>query len=128
MKLARPDDFVVALCGDGVFNFSSPVAALWGQRKANAPSLTLVFNNACYSASRVPLRGLYPHGAAVRTGNYMATDIDPPPDYAMIAESCGALGITLREPGEVLSGLRQAVECVQGGRSAVVDLVLAPTQ
>src|SRR5437879_3796288 len=29
MKLARPDHFVVALCGDGVFNFSSPVAALW---------------------------------------------------------------------------------------------------
>jgi acetolactate synthase-1/2/3 large subunit len=128
MKLAKPDHFVVALCGDGVFNFSSPVAALWGQRKANAPSLTLVFNNACYSASRVPLRGLYPNGAAVRTGNYMATDIDPPPDYAMIAESCGALGITLREPGEVATGLRQAIECVQAGRSAVVDVILAPTQ
>jgi len=48
----------------------------------------------------VPLRGLYPNGAAVRTGNYMATDIQPPPDYAMLAESCGALGVTLREPGE----------------------------
>jgi acetolactate synthase I/II/III large subunit len=128
VKLARPDHFVVALCGDGVFNFSSPVAALWGQRKASAPSLTVVFNNACYSASRVPLRGLYPNGAAVRTGNYMATDIQPPPDYAMIAESCGALGVTLREPGEVEAGLRSAVEAVRGGRSAVVDVILAPTQ
>ena len=128
VKLARPDHFVVALCGDGVFNFSSPVAALWGQRKASAPSLTVVFNNACYSASRVPLRGLYPNGAAVRTGNYMATDIQPPPDYAMIAESCGALGVTLREPGEVEAGLRAAVEAVRGGRSAVVDVILAPTQ
>ena len=87
MKLARPEQFVIALCGDGVFNFSSPVAALWGQQKAAAPSLTLVFNNACYSASRVPLRGLYPNGAAVRTGNYMATDINPPPDYAQSGRS-----------------------------------------
>jgi acetolactate synthase I/II/III large subunit len=127
MKLARPDHFVVALCGDGVFNFSSPVAALWGQRKASAPSLTLVFNNACYSASRVPLRGLYPNGAAVRTANYMATDIQPPPDYAKLAESCGALGVTLRDPDEVEAGLHAAVEAVKGGRSAVVDVVLAPT-
>jgi acetolactate synthase-1/2/3 large subunit len=128
VKLARPDHFVVALCGDGVFNFSSPVAALWGQRKSKAPSLTVVFNNACYAASRVPLRGLYPDGAAVRTRNYMATDIDPPPDYARVAESCGALGVTLREPGEVEAGLRAAVEAVLGGRSAVVDVILAPTQ
>jgi acetolactate synthase-1/2/3 large subunit len=128
VKLAQPDQFVVALCGDGVFNFSSPVAALWGQRKMHAPSLTVVFNNACYSASRVPLRGLYPDGAAVRTGNYMATDIDPPPDYATLAESCGALGVTLREPGEVEAGLRRAVEAVHNGRSAVVDVILAPTR
>jgi acetolactate synthase-1/2/3 large subunit len=128
MKLARPDQFVLALCGDGVFNFSSPVAALWGQRKVNAPSLTLVFNNACYSASRVPLRGLYPDGAAVRTGEYMATDIQPPPDYARLAESCGALGVTLRTPDEVEAGLRRAVDAVQHGQSAVVDIVLAPTQ
>ena len=128
MKLARPDHMVVALCGDGVFNFSSPVAALWTQRKVDAPSLTVVFNNACYSASRVPLRGLYPDGAAVRTGNYMATDIQPPPDYALVGESCGALGVTLREPGEVEAGLRAAVDAVKSGRSAVVDVVLAPTQ
>lgn len=128
MKLARPDHFVVALCGDGVFNFSSPVASVWGQMKAGAPSLTLVFNNACYSASRVPLRSLYPNGAAVRTGNYMATDIEPSPDYAKMAESCGALGITLREPAEVESGLRTAVAAVQAGQSAVVDVILPPTQ
>jgi acetolactate synthase-1/2/3 large subunit len=128
MKLARPDQFVLSLCGDGVFNFSSPVAALWGQRKVAAPSLTLVFNNACYSASRVPLRGLYPDGAAVRTGEYMATDLEPPPDYALVAESCGALGVTLREPGEVEAGLRRAVDAVQHGQSAVVDIILAPTQ
>ncbi len=128
MQLARPDHFVVALCGDGVFNFSSPVAAVWGQQKAAAPALTLVFNNACYSASRVPLRGLYPNGAAVRTGNYMATDIDPPPDYAKVGESAGALGVTLRDPDDVEAGLRAAVEAVKGGRSAVVDVVLAPTQ
>jgi acetolactate synthase-1/2/3 large subunit len=127
MKLARPEQFVISLCGDGVFNFSSPVAALWGQQKHAAPSLTLVFNNACYSASRTPLRGLYPNGAAVRTGNYMATDINPPPDYAKVAEACGALGVTLRDPDEVVEGLRRAVDAVKNGQSAVVDVVLAPT-
>jgi acetolactate synthase-1/2/3 large subunit len=128
MKLARPDDFVIALCGDGVFNFSSPVAALWGQQKHNTPSLTLVFNNSCYSASRVPLRGLYPDGAAVRTGNYMATDITPPPDYAVVAQSVGAFGGTIRDPDEAEPVLRRAVEAVRNGQSAVVDIVLAPTQ
>jgi hypothetical protein len=35
--------------------------------------------------------------------------------------------VTLRQPGEVEAGLRAAVEAVKGGRSAVVDVVLAPT-
>jgi acetolactate synthase-1/2/3 large subunit len=86
----------------------------------------LVFNNACYSASRLPLGALYPDGAAVRTGNYMATDIESPPDYAAIASACGAVGVTLREPGEVEPNLRQAIEAVQNGQSAVVDVILAP--
>ncbi|HLZ27380.1 MAG TPA: hypothetical protein VKV73_08680 [Chloroflexota bacterium] len=58
----------------------------------------------------------------------MATDMQPPPDYAMLAEARGALGSTLREPGEVASGRRAAVEAVRGGRAAVVDVILAPPQ
>jgi thiamine pyrophosphate-dependent acetolactate synthase large subunit-like protein len=46
----------------------------------------------------------------------------------MVAESCGALGVTLRDPDEVESGLRAAVDAVRGGRSAVVDVILAPTR
>jgi acetolactate synthase-1/2/3 large subunit len=126
IKLARPDRPVVALTGDGGFVFGNPLAALWTARKAGAPALTVVFNNAGYNASKAPVRDLYPDGAVVRANDGVVTAIDPAPDYAQIAQACGAFGASVREPLELEATLRRALDEVQHGRSAVVDAVLRP--
>jgi acetolactate synthase-1/2/3 large subunit len=126
MKLARPDRTVVALIGDGGFVFSNPLAALWTAEKASAPFLTVVFNNGGYNASAAPISELYPGGAVQRLGHGLVTAIQPAPDYARVAEACGAFGVCVREPGELQPALRRAMDEVEHGRCAVVDAVLQP--
>jgi acetolactate synthase I/II/III large subunit len=126
IKLARPDRPVVAVTGDGGFVFGNPIAALWTANKANAPALTVVFNNGGYNASKMPVADLYPNGAVVDSNDGIVTAIDPSPDYAQIARSCGAFGATVRDPRELQPTLRRALAEVKDGRSAVVDAVIRP--
>ncbi|GAC1318859.1 MAG: thiamine pyrophosphate-binding protein [Chloroflexota bacterium] len=126
VKLARPDAVVVSLMGDGGFTFSNPVAALWTAEHARAPSLTVIFNNGGYNASKRPIADMYPGGAVARANDAIVTSIAPSPRFAAIAEACGAFGATATEPSDVQAALLRAVAAVQSGRSAVVDVVLAP--
>jgi thiamine pyrophosphate-dependent acetolactate synthase large subunit-like protein len=63
---------------------------------------------------------------SLRANDGIVTAIDPRPDYARIAEACGAFGATVCEPSELQPTLRRALDEVQHGRSAVVDAVLRP--
>jgi acetolactate synthase I/II/III large subunit len=116
----------VAVTGDGGFIFGNPLAALWTANKANAPALTVVFNNGGYNASKAPVADLYPDGAIVRANDGVVTAIDPSPDYAQIARACGAFGATVDDPSELQATLQRALEEVKGGRSALVDAILRP--
>jgi thiamine pyrophosphate-dependent acetolactate synthase large subunit-like protein len=49
-------------------------------------------------------------------------DITPPPDYALIAQACGAYGRMVEDPADVLPALREALEQVRRGRPAVLDV------
>jgi acetolactate synthase-1/2/3 large subunit len=124
-KLGDPERMVVSLMGDGGFTFANPVAALWTAMKANAPSLTVVFNNAGYRAAQEPIAGLYPGGAVARLGDGIVTKLHPRPDYAAVASACGALGLTVSDPGDVERTLVRAVNEVQNGRCVVVDAILS---
>jgi acetolactate synthase-1/2/3 large subunit len=124
-KLAAPDRTVVTLVGDGAFTFTNPVSALWSAERAGAPSLTVVLNNGGYLAAQEPVAGLYPGGAVERLNDGVVTRIQPRPDYAHIAGACGAVGITARTPADVEPVLRKALDEVEHGRSALVDVILA---
>jgi acetolactate synthase-1/2/3 large subunit len=124
VKLAEPARDVVALCGDGTFVFSSPVAALWAARDAAAPYLTVVFNNSGYRAAKFPVVTLFPEGASVSRQDFTGTVIADPPDYAAVARACGAHGERVEDPGRLVDALAEALEAVRSGRCAVVDVVL----
>ncbi len=126
VKLAQPDRTVVSLVGDGGFAFANPVAALWTAQKAAAPSLTVIFNNGGYNASKQPIPELYPEGAVARANDAVVTAIEPSPDYERIAQGCGVFGVTVREPDDLEPALRRALDEVQHGCSAVVNALLRP--
>jgi acetolactate synthase I/II/III large subunit len=126
-KLAEPDREVVALCGDGTFVFSSPVAALWAAQDARAPFLTVVFNNQGYRAAKLPVIGLFPEGASVAEHDFTGTTMAKPPDYAAVATACGAHGECVEDPQELVETLTGALNAVREGRCAVVDVRLEAT-
>lgn len=126
-KLARPDDTVVSISGDGCFLFSVPSAVHWMSRKYNAPFLQIVLNNGGWRAPRFSLLNLHPDGFASRAQS-LDLSFDPPPDYAGIAAaSGGAEAFRIDRSADVSAILKAALEIVQGQkRSAVIDVRLTP--
>ena len=124
IKLARPDEQVVALVGDGSFIFGAPTAALWAMVVQQAPVLIVILNNACYNATKRPLAASYPEGFSVSTGIYAGIDITPPPRYDLIAEAAGAFGVQVDDPANLLDTLRDGLNRVRAGQTVVVDVSL----
>jgi acetolactate synthase I/II/III large subunit len=125
-RLAAPDKTVVAMVGDGSFVFGSPVAALWAAQQAQAPFLTIVFNNGGYNASKMPVLGLFPDGASHRANAFPGVRFPTPPDYAALARSCHAYGERVEDPAELSPAIDRGLAAVQAGQAAVLDVLLTP--
>jgi acetolactate synthase-1/2/3 large subunit len=125
VRLAAPQQTVVALVGDGSFVFGSPVAALWAAQQAAAPFVSIVLNNGGYNASKMPLLGLFPDGASRRANAFPGVRFSTPPDYAALARSCHAYGERVEDPAELPNAIGRSLEAVQAGQAAVLDVVLA---
>jgi acetolactate synthase-1/2/3 large subunit len=124
VKLARPEAPVVAICGDGSFNFSVPTAALWVARRSGAPFVAVVLNNHSYHASKRPVQGLYPRGASVAADEFPETELSPDTDYALLARACGGEGRRVDSASEVGDAVRWALAESARGRSVVLDCQL----
>jgi len=123
-KLAAPDKLVVCATGDGSFMFSQPAACLWVARRYDIPFLTVIYNNKRYAAVEWALRGGYPEGYAVQAGDFNGASLEPSPQYAQMAESCGAYAETVTDPAEVKPALERALDAVREGQAAVLDVVV----
>ncbi|MFC1947163.1 thiamine pyrophosphate-requiring protein [Chloroflexota bacterium] len=118
-KLARPENMVVSLVGDGTFIFGSPIATFWAAVKYKAPFLCIVFNNGMYNAPRM---GIPRDSYSAKTGNWVGTEIDPSPDYAAVVKACGGYGRVVENGVEVKQALEEAINAVRQGKPAVLDV------
>ena len=123
-KLAAPERPVVAICGDGSFNFSVPTAALWTSRRSGAPFVTVILDNRRYAASKVPVEHLFPEGRAVRNRDFDETDLEPEIDYAAVARACGADGTRADTPEELVAAVRRALARAEKNVSSVITTTL----
>lgn len=124
MKLAYPSKQVVSLTGDGTYLFSEPASVHWMARRYQAPFLTIIYNNEGWNATKLNLLKRYPDGIAKQTDRYWV-NFDQSADLAKIAEAAGgAYAKTVADPNELPSVLKQAMDVVKSGRSAVVDVRL----
>ena len=124
VKLARPAAPVVALVGDGSFNFGVPTAALWSARRMRAPFVTVILNNHSYYASKRPVQTLYPEGAAALGDDFPEADLTPELDYVTLARACGGDGRVVESPAEVGEALRWGLRLASDGCSVVLDVRL----
>jgi acetolactate synthase-1/2/3 large subunit len=123
-KLATPDRRVVALVGDGAFNYGCPTSAYWAADKYNVPFLTVIFNNQTHFATKRAMLAAYPQSVAKQTNNFLGLEISPSPEYALTAQSCRAYGEKVEDPREVQPALRRGLERVDAGQAAVIDVRL----
>ena len=122
-KLADPSKTIVCVVGDGAWGFGSPIAAYWMAERYRTPFLTVMFNNQGFAATKEAIRGVAPGGYARTTGMYPACDLPTPPHrYASLAEAMGLWARTVDDPAALDAALRDALEAVRNGQSALVDI------
>lgn len=126
-KLAKPEHTVVALVGDGAYQFGVPGSAYWVAKHYDTPALTIIFNNGGwrapkYSNDLVHARG----GLAGETDRYWVTMTRDARLADMAAAAGDAAALRVSEPDRLAETLREALAVVRAGRSAVVDVVLEP--
>jgi acetolactate synthase-1/2/3 large subunit len=112
-KLLKPDQPVVAVCGDGDFMMT-------GQELATAvhhgiPVVFLIVNNSLFGTIRMHQEREYP-------GRPFATTLTNP-DFAKLAEAYGAFGRRVETTDQFEPALREALAC---GRPAVLDVITDP--
>ena len=122
-KLAAPSKTIICVVGDGSWGFGSPIAAYWVAEQYHTPFLTVIFDNQGYAATMEAIASASPGGYARTNRTYPACDLPTPPErYARLAEAMGLRARTVHDPAELEATIRDALNEVRNGRSALVDV------
>ncbi|RYP23346.1 hypothetical protein DL766_007530 [Monosporascus sp. MC13-8B] len=117
--------FVVQIVGDGSFLFSVPGSVYWIAKRYGIPVLTIVLNNKGWNAPRRSMLLVHPDGLGSKaTNEEINISFDPAPDYAGIAKAAAGgdlFAARVEKADQLEDTIRQAIEAVQGGQSAVLD-------
>ena len=120
VKLARPDQPVVSVVGDGSFCFSGP-QPLWSMARYKAPVLTVVLNNHSYNNERN--RIWHFAGRQFKSGRDMTCYLgDPDVDYAKAAGAFGVEGEVIKEPDALRGAIERGRRAVADGRPYLLDI------
>jgi thiamine pyrophosphate-dependent acetolactate synthase large subunit-like protein len=104
VKLARPNQQVIALIGDGSFIFGP--TALWNMARLELPVITIIYNNHAYGGPHSRVINNVPSGRMVQTGQFVHDYLgNPDMDMVAIAKGFGVDGEIVRSP----IGLREAL-------------------
>jgi acetolactate synthase-1/2/3 large subunit len=122
-KLAAPDHTVICCAGDGAYIFGSPTATHWVSRTLETPVLWIVFNNRAWNAVKRAVTSHAPDGWAKRTGMPL-TELDPAPDYELIARASGAHAEKVEDPAALPDALARALNMVrEERRQALLNVI-----
>jgi benzoylformate decarboxylase len=119
VKLARPDQPVLCIIGDGSIMYSAQ--ALWTAAHENLPVVIAVVNNRQYGILKMNL--VESGSPAARAGKFVAMDLDSPPvDYVGLARSLGVDAQLVEKPADVTEATRTAFE---SGRPTLLELPIS---
>ena len=125
IKLANPERPVVSIIGDGAFLYNPVLPSLAFSMEAGLPILIVVFNNGGYKAMKNNHHAYYPEGVAAKNDLFYGLPITGA-DYAEMVRPFGGFGIRVEDPAKLPSALEEALAAVEGGKTAIVNAVLAP--
>jgi benzoylformate decarboxylase len=121
-KLAKPDQQVVSLVGDGAFMFGQ-FEALWSMARYEVPVITIVLNNRSYNEPRNRIMGKM--GKQGQTGKDMACYLgNPDVDFARAASAFGIKGEVVTNPADIRQALDRAIKSTRDGKPYILDMVV----
>jgi acetolactate synthase-1/2/3 large subunit len=126
VKLARPDDAVVCVIGDGALHYNPVPAALGFAQEYGTPILIIVCDNRGYTSQTWNIYKYFADGAAVRSGQFFGDVITPTPDYVKLAEAYGGTGERVAMTAALESAIERALAALAAGRSALLDVFVTP--
>ena len=123
-KLALNDLLIVAIMGDGAFNYSPVTSGLGFVQEYKTPFLLVLLNNGGYAAQYRHVVKLFPNGYNANAGMIYGPRITPSPNYVRLVEAFDGFGIRVEEPSQLESALKLGIQKVMGGHMAVVDVMM----
>lgn len=112
-KVAAPERPVVSMAGDGGFGMT--VIEICTAVQSGINSVGIVLDNGCWGSEKAYQRDFY-------NERYIAESIVSP-RYDIVAQSCGAEGYFVAQPGELAEALSQALKA---DRPAVIHVKVDP--
>ncbi|MHB8513248.1 MAG: thiamine pyrophosphate-binding protein [Actinomycetota bacterium] len=118
VKLAKPDQPVVAVVGDGTTLYTPQ--ALWTMAHHNVPVVSIVLNNSSYLILKTGLKSMA--GKAAKKDVWPAMDIvDPPVDFGSLATAFGVAFEKVDASADIAGAVRKAVA---SGSPALIEIVV----
>ena len=120
VKLARPNQQVICLVGDGSFLFGP--TALWNMARLELPVITVVYNNHAYSGPHSRAINNSPSGRMVQTGKFVHDYLgNPDMNMAQIATGFGVESEVVESPEKLKDALARARRFTQEGKPYLID-------
>jgi thiamine pyrophosphate-dependent acetolactate synthase large subunit-like protein len=124
VKLARPNQQVICLVGDGSFTFGP--TALWNMARLQLPVITVVYNNHAYGGPHSRVINNVPGGRMVQTGQFVHDYLgNPDMDMASIAKGFGVDGEVVHNPAQLREALARARAHTVEGKPYLLDVQIA---
>ena len=124
VKLARPNQQVICLIGDGSFIFGP--TALWNMARLQLPVITVVYNNHAYGGPHSRVINNVPSGRQVQTGQFVHDYLgNPDMDMAAIAKGFGVDGEVVQNPAQLREALARARKHTVEGKPYLLDVQVA---
>src|SRR6266550_3202077 len=121
VKLARPNQQVICLVGDGSFTFGP--TALWNMARLQLPVITVVYNNHAYGGPHSRVINNVPGGRMVQTGQFVHDYLgNPDMDMAAIAKGFGVDGEVVQNPTQLREALARARKHTVEGKPYLLDV------
>lgn len=126
VKIARPNNQVVAMVGDGAMLFGQ-IESLWTASRYDIPVIIVVFDNRSYDGER---GRLHMFSKMENKDNWKDMSCylgDPDIDYVSIAKGFDIDGQKITTPDEIQPAIKRAISVTREGRPFLIDAVIART-
>jgi len=124
VKLARPNQQVVCLVGDGSFIFGP--TALWNMARLELPVVVVVYNNHAYGGPHNRVLSAVAGGRMVQTGQFVHSYLGKPDmDMSAIAKGFGVAGEKVRTAAELKAALGRSRNATADGKPYLIDVEVA---